>query len=123
MEAECDRTLAASRVARVITYVAGELRVAQGGALASTLLEAANEVREPLRGAGVPWNAERHDRLLDGIGLALDFHEVIHPGVMLETHGRAVQVVLPDVAIDLHRHDESKPLEDALQIFWITADV
>src|SRR6185369_4137253 len=42
----------------------------------------------------------------------LDLDEIVHAGISLEADGGAIELVLPDLAIDGHRDVEAEALED-----------
>src|SRR5206468_1660962 len=60
---------------------------------------------------------------LDGCWIALDFHEIVHARIALEANGRAMKLVLPDRAIDLHCNDEPEALENLRERARIAADI
>src|SRR5688572_16226428 len=92
--------------------LAAQLAVAQRSALPGALLPAPHEIEEPLRGERLTRKTDCRDRALNGGRIAFDLDEVIHPRVALEAHGRAMEVVLADVAVDLADDHVSKTIEN-----------
>src|ERR1700704_2906391 len=97
-----------------ILGVAGKLAVADRCPDPRALLESADKGGQSLTGKLAPRHPEGYNRLLNGLGLALDFYQDIHPGVRLEPDCRGAQFVLRDVAIDFHADYEADFIEDQL---------
>src|SRR5688572_4569532 len=95
-----------------VWMIAGELAIAERSALPGTLLPPSHELEQSIRGERLTRKAERRNRALDGVGLALDLDQIIHPRVALEPDGRSIQLVLDDLAIYLAGEDEADALED-----------
>src|SRR5690348_4863004 len=109
-----------SRVAVVVAYRASQLRIAQRRVVTGTCFEPTHEIGQSLTSERVPRQHQDSDGPLDGRRRALDFDEIVHPWIALEPDCRPKEIILPDLAVDRHRHDETELLEDPREILVVT---
>src|SRR4029079_11447392 len=62
-------------------------------------------------------------RTFDRLGRPFDLDEIVHPRVALEPHDGSMELVLPDLAVDLHRDDEAESVENLREALRVSGDV